>query len=302
MIKKTIFLFFIIAGLSARSQDFNCRVTVMDPNNDAAFKTLFGALQTSILEFYNNRKWSTDNIQPNERIDLNISINIEQKLGIDQFVATFLVQAARPVYGTNYTTTLLNFADKEFSFRYAELQSMDFNENQYNNLTSFLGYYAYLVLGLEYDSFGPDGGSPYFSKAQTIVSMAQSAPEGGWKQVMGSRSRNRYAMISDLTNSRFKLIHESIYKYHRLGLDAMSKDANAGRAVITEVLTTLYNIAKQNPNTLAIQIFFDAKVDEIVEIYKKADNTEKKKIVDMLKQVDITHALKYDDIFKDPRH
>jgi hypothetical protein len=274
----------------------------MDPNNDAAFKTLFGALQTSILEFYNTRKWSTDNIQPNERIDLNISINIEQKLGIDQFVATFLVQAARPVYGTNYTTTLLNFADKEFNFRYAELQSMDFNENQYNNLTSFLGYYANLVLGLEYDSFGPDGGNSYFTKAQTIVNVAQSAPESGWKQVMGSRSRNRYAMISDLSNSRFKSIHDCIYKYHRLGLDAMSKDANAGRAVITEVLTTLYNLAKQNPNTLAIQIFFDAKVDEIVELYKKADNTEKKKMVDMLKQVDITHALKYDDIFKDSKH
>jgi hypothetical protein len=297
MIKKTIFLVLIFVSGFARSQDFNCRVQVMDPNNDAAYKQVFGALQVSVQEFYNTHKWSSDNILPNEKIDLNISINIDQKLSIDQFTATFIVQAVRPVFGTNYTTPLLNYIDKDFTFRYAELQAMDFNESQYNNLTSFLGYYANIVLGLEYDSFGPDAGSAYFNKALTIVNTAQSAPEAGWKQVSGSRSRNRYALVSDFTNSRYKQIHESIYKYHRTGLDAMSKDANAGRAVITEVITTLYGLAKQNPNILAVKIFFDAKVNEIVEIYKKADNSEKSKIVDMLKQIDITNSMKYDSIF-----
>lgn len=297
MIKKTLLVVLLFAGMLGRAQDFNCRVQVVDPNNDAAFKQVFGALQTSVLEFYNNRKWSTDNLTQNEKIDINITINIDQKLGIDQFVATFVVQAVRPVYGTNYTTPVLNFIDKEFSFRYAEMQSMDFNENQYNNLTSFLGFYAYIVLGIEYDSFGPDGGTNYYSKAQTIVNVAQSAPEGGWKQVMGTRSRNRYSIINDFMNSRFKVIHENIYKYHRLGLDAMTKDATASRAVITEVITSFFNLAKQNPNTLAIKIFFDAKVNEIVEIYKKADNTEKTKIIEMLKQIDITNSMKYDTIF-----
>lgn len=297
MIKKTLLVVLLFAGMLGRAQDFNCRVQVVDPNNDAAFKQVFGALQTSVLEFYNNRKWSTDNLAQNEKIDLNITINIDQKLGIDQFVATFVVQAVRPVFGTNYTTPVLNFIDKEFSFRYAEMQSMDFNENQYNNLTSFLGFYAYIVLGIEYDSFGPDGGTNYYSKAQTIVNVAQSAPEGGWKQVMGTRSRNRYSIINDFMNSRFKVIHENIYKYHRLGLDAMTKDATASRAVITEVITSFFNLAKQNPNTLAIKIFFDAKVNEIVEIYKKADNTEKTKIIEMLKQIDITNSMKYDTIF-----
>ena len=297
MIKKTLLLVLLFTVMLGRAQDFNCRVQVVDPNNDAAFKQLFGALQTSVLEFYNNRKWSTDNLTQNEKIDINITINIDQKLGIDQFVATFVVQAVRPVFGTNYTTPLLNFIDKEFSFRYAEMQSMDFNENQYNNLTSFLGFYANIVLGIEYDSFGPDGGTNYYSKAQTIVNVAQSAPEGGWKQVMGTRSRNRYSMINDFMNSRFKIIHENIYKYHRLGMDAMTKDATASRAVITEVITSFFNLAKQNPNTLAIKIFFDAKVNEIVEIYKKADNTEKTKIIEMLKKIDITNSMKYDTIF-----
>lgn len=297
MIKKTLLLVLLFTVMLGRAQDFNCRVQVVDPNNDAAFKQLFGALQTSVLEFYNNRKWSTDNLTQNEKIDINITINIDQKLGIDQFVATFVVQAVRPVFGTNYTTPVLNFIDKEFSFRYAEMQSMDFNENQYNNLTSFLGFYANIVLGIEYDSFGPDGGTNYYSKAQTIVNVAQSAPEGGWKQVMGTRSRNRYSMINDFMNSRFKVIHENIYKYHRLGMDAMTKDATASRAVITEVITSFFNLAKQNPNTLAIKIFFDAKVNEIVEIYKKADNTEKTKIIEMLKQIDITNSMKYDTIF-----
>lgn len=297
MIKKTLLVVLLFVGMIGRAQDFNCRVQVVDPNNDAAFKQIFGALQTSILEFYNNRKWSTDNLLQNEKIDINITVNIDQKLGIDQFVATFVVQAVRPVYGTNYTTPVLNFIDKEFSFRYAEMQSMDFNENQYNNLTSFLGFYAYIVLGIEYDSFGPDGGTNYYSKAQTIVNVAQSAPESGWKQVMGTRSRNRYSMINDFMNSRFKVIHENIYKYHRLGMDAMTKDPTASRAVITEVITSFFNLAKQNPNTLAIKIFFDAKVNEIVEIYKKADNTEKTKIIEMLKQIDITNSMKYDTIF-----
>ncbi len=297
MIKKTILLFLIFGYWTLKSQDFNCRVQVVDPNNDAAYKQLFGALQTSILEFYNNRKWSTDNILQNEKIELNITINIDQKLSIDQFQGTIAIQAVRPVFGTNYTTPVLNFIDKEFTFRYSELQTMDFNENQYNNLTSFLGFYAYMVLGLEYDSFGENGGATYFSKAQTIVNIAQSASETGWKQVMGTRSRNRYSMISDFTDPRFKVIHQSIYKYHRQGLDAMSKDVNAGRTVITEVITTLYTLAKQNPNTLAIKIFFDSKANEIVEIYKKADQSEKTKMVEMLKLIDITNAMKYDTIF-----
>jgi hypothetical protein len=298
MIRKALLWLLICGSVAVKAQDFNCKVQVSDPSNDAAFKQVFGALQTSVMEFFNNRKWTTDNIQPAERIDLNISVNIEQKLAIDQFQATFSIQVVRPVYGTNYNTPVLNHSDREFYFRYAELQSMDFNENQYNNLTSFLGFYAYMALGMQYDSFGPDGGNSYYMKAQTIVNVAQTASEAGWKQVMGVNSRNRYAMISDFTNSRFKPIHESIYKYNHLGLDQMSKDAVAGRNVISEVITTLYTLAKANPNTFAIRIFFDAKVDELVEIYKKADNNEKTKIVDMLKQVDITHGLKYDKIFE----
>jgi len=297
MIKKALFGILFFTSIILKSQDFNCRVQVVDPNNDAAFKQVFGALQTSVLEFFNNRKWCSDNLLANEKIELNITINIDQKLSIDQFVATFAVQAVRPVFGTNYTTPILNYIDKDFSFRYSELQSMDFNENQYNNLTSFLGFYANVVLGLEYDSFGAEGGGSYYTKAQTIVNVAQSAPEAGWKQVMGARSINRYTLATDLNNSRFKILHESIYKYHRLGLDAMTKDASASRAVVTEVLNALYTLAKQNPNTLGIKIFFDAKAREIVEIYKKADNSEKTKIVDMLKQIDIKNAMIYDGIF-----
>ncbi|MCX6189086.1 MAG: DUF4835 family protein [Bacteroidetes bacterium] len=296
MIKKAFFWVLFLGTGILKSQDFNCRVQVVDPNNDASYKQLFGALQVSVLEFYNNRKWSADNLHPNEKIEINITINIDQKLSIDQFQATFAVQAVRPVFNTNYTTPLLNYFDKEFTFRYAELQSMDFDENQYNSFTSFLGFYANMVLGLEYDSFGENAGSSYFGKAQNIVNIAQSASESGWKQVMGSRSRNRYNLISDFTNSRFKLLHDNSYKYHRQGLDIMSKDAAAGRSVITEVITSFHALAKQNPNTFAIKIFFDAKVNEIIEIYKKSDNSEKMKIVEMLKQIDITNAMKYDTI------
>jgi hypothetical protein len=283
----------------AHAQDFNCRVTVSDPGNEASYKQVFGALQTSLMEFFNNRKWTTENVQSNEKIDLNISINIDQKISLDQFVATFQILAVRPVYGTNYNTPLLNFRDKEFAFRYAEMQSMEFNENQYNNLTSFLGYYANIVLGITYDSFGQDAGSSYFNKALTIVNVAQSAPEPGWKQVMGSRSKNRYSLISDFTNSRLKGLHDAIYKYHRQGLDVMSKDVNAGRAVITEVINSIYALAKQNPNSMGISIFMDSKASELVEIYKKADRSEKTKIVEMLRQIDITNGMKYDTILSD---
>lgn len=297
MIKKGLLALLLFFSVALKAQDFNCRVQVVDPNNDAAFKQIFGALQTSVMEFFNNRKWTSDNLLPNERIEINITINIDQKLGIDQFASTFIVQAVRPVYGTNFTTPVINYIDKEFTFRYAELQNMDYNENVYNNLTSFLGFYANVVLGLEYDSFGPDAGSPFYNKALTIVNMAQSAPESGWKQVMGAKSRNRYSLINDLTSSRFKVLHESMYKYHRNGLDVMSKDVVAGRTAVTEVITALYTLSKQNPNTLGIKVFLDAKVNELIELYKKADNSEKTKVVDMLKQMDITNALKYDSIF-----
>ena len=297
MIKKGLLALLLFFSVALKAQDFNCRVQVVDPNNDAAFKQIFGALQTSVMEFFNNRKWTSDNLLPNERIEINITINIDQKLGIDQFASTFIVQAVRPVYGTNFTTPVINYIDKEFTFRYAELQNMDYNENVYNNLTSFLGFYANVVLGLEYDSFGPDAGSPFYNKALTIVNMAQSAPESGWKQVMGAKSRNRYSLINDLTSSRFKVLHESMYKYHRNGLDVMSKDVVAGRTAVTEVITALYTLSKQNPNTLGIKVFLDAKVNELIELYKKDDNSEKAKVVDMLKQMDITNALKYDSIF-----
>jgi hypothetical protein len=297
--RHVLIIIFLSGLLQAKAQDFNCRVSVTDPSNESSYKQVFGALQTSLMEFFNNRKWTTENVQSNERIELNISVNIDQKLSLDQFVATFQILAVRPVYGTNYNTPLINFRDKEFSFRYAEMQSMDFNENQYNNLTSFLGFYANIVLGMAYDSFGPDGGSAYFNKAQTIVNTAQSAPESGWKQVMGTRSRNRYSIISDFTNSRYKGLHEGIYKYHRQGLDMMSKDVNAGRTAITEVITSIFAIAKQNPNSIGIIMFIDSKADELVEIYKKADRSEKNKIVDMLKQIDINNALKYDSILSE---
>src|ERR1044071_7150068 len=186
----------------------------------------------------NNSKWTNDIYSPEERINCSMFINITEKLSTDEYKATLQIQSTRPVYKSSYNTVLLNHNDADFQFHYVEFQPLDFSINQYmSNLTSVLGYYAYVILAMDYDSFSLNGGTPWWQKAQTIVANAQNAPEKGWKSM--ESTKNRYWLVEDMLQPSFAPLRDCIYKYHRLGFDVMYQDVAAGRAVVLELLKEL---------------------------------------------------------------
>lgn len=201
----------------------------------------------------------------------------------------------RPVYKSSYNTALLNYIDKDFEFKYVEFQALEYSDNVFtSNLTSAIAYYMYMFLGLDGDSFSRFGGAPYYEKAQNIVNMGQNAREKGWKAF--ESQKNRYWMIENLTNPAYSSVREAMYKYHRLGLDVMSDDVEAGRVAITESLELLRKANRERPGLFILQLFLEAKRDEIVNIYSQASPMDKTKAVNILKEIDPANSSKYDKI------
>lgn len=279
-------------------QELNCRITVNHQQIQGTNKQVFQSLQQSIYEFMNNRIWTNHVYAPQERIECNVMINITEQISVDEFKGSIQVQSNRPVYNTSYNTTMLNYQDNNFQFKYIEYQPLDFNENTHlSNLTSVLAFYAYVIIGLDYDSYSMEGGNPYFQKAEKIVSNAQNAPEKGWKAF--ESMKNRYWMIENLTNDRFSPVRECMYKYHRQGMDVLAEKTPQGRAVIFESIELLKKVHRVKPGSFLLQLFFGAKSDEIVKIFSEAYPDEKARIVQTLKEIDIANSSKYDKIMKD---
>jgi len=287
-----IFLFFIF-GKIAFSQELNCQVSVVSPQiQGTTEKQIFEQLQKAIFEFMNNTKWTKDNVTTPERIDCSILINVTQKLGTDDYKATIQVQSRRPVFKSSYFSPAVNYIDENFSFKFQQFQQLDFNLNTFsNNLTSVLAFYAYVVIANDYDTFSNLGGTEYFQKAQLIVSNAQSAGEMGWKSF--ESNKNRYWIVENALQPVFQPIRECMYKYHRLGLDIMSDKAEEGRSEILKSTTLLLEVYRNRPASFAMELFFDAKVDELVNIFSKGTPEEKSKIVETLTTVDPANSNKY---------
>ncbi|HUM46644.1 MAG TPA: DUF4835 family protein, partial [Chitinophagales bacterium] len=232
--KKYFFLLTLLCiAVTGYAQELNCTVKVITAQLQTADPKIFQTLQKSIYEFMNNRKWTNDNFSTNERIECSILINITQEISSDKFGAQITIQSNRPVFSSGYNSTVLKWADKDFQFQYAEYQPLEFNENTYlSSLTSVLAYYAYTIIGFDYDSFSPSGGTVYYQKAQNIVNAAQSTSEPGWKSY--ESIRNRYWLINNLLNTKFENVRIAMYKYHREGLDKMFENPDQGRKAITE--------------------------------------------------------------------
>ncbi len=265
------------------------------PADKKAFQTLQGAL----TNFLNNRKWTNNTVQPNEKIMCSFLLNVSEALGGGNYRAALTVQAARPVYNTSYESPLINFIDESLIFHYVEFQQVDFNENRVagsdpltSNLSATLAYYVYVILGLDFDSFSLRGGDPYFQKAQAIVN---NAPEGrdisGWKAFDGLR--NRYWLMENLTNNRYALVHDAIYSYYRLGLDNMYENESEARTAILNTLNLLNTLNNDIPNTMIVQFFFLGKAAEISRIFKKATPEEKQRAREILLKVDIANSNMY---------
>jgi hypothetical protein len=295
--KKSVILlvttFLVASGISG--QEFRCNISVSAQRIRSTNLTLFETMQTDLYEFMNNRKWTDHVFGIDERIECNIFINLTEQIAADEFKGTIQVQLRRPVFGSTYESTLLNIADNDFHCRYVEFQPLEFNEtSNRDNLTNILAYYAYIILGFDYDSFSPEGGTPFFEKAQAIVNNSQNAREKGWKAF--ESERNRYWLIENILNKSYSGFRDCIYKYHRTGLDLMSERVEEGRANIAESLRSIQQVFRRRPSIYILQIFFDAKVDELVNIFSNSYPDERNRVLIILNEVDPSNGSKYEKI------
>ena len=281
----------------AHSQELNCTVEINSSQIEGTDKSVFTTLQESITEYFNTTKWTNAQFSANEKIECRFFMTIKE-YDEEKFTGDIQVQLSRPVYNSNYTTTLLNFKDTKVEFTYQENEPLIFNENAMeSNLTAILNFYAYMFLALDFDSFSPNGGQPYYDKAASIVQMAQSSGEVGWKAF--EDTKNRSAVLSAYTDGNTKGIRTLIYNYHRKGLDEMATSPDKGRAAITESLNEIKKIYDVAPMSVALSMFKDAKLDELVNVYSKAGSTEKDQVYELLKPIYPTESSRLNQI-KDP--
>jgi hypothetical protein len=301
MRKTGLILLILVNSLNLRSQELRCNVQVVSQQIQGTNKQVFQTLQNAIYEFMNNRVWTDHIYTMEERIECNLMFNITEQLSADDFKGTLTIQARRPVYNTNYNTVTLNFVDNDIRFRYVEFAPLEFDLNTHmSNLTSILAYYAYYILGLDYDSFSLLGGTPYFNNAERIVINAQNAPEKGWKPMDDIAHKNRYWLVKDMLDPDYEPVRVFNYRYHRLGLDVMDQKVAEGRAEITNDLELLQQVYRKKPDPYMylLRLVFDAKVDEIVNVYTESYPEERSRAHTILAEVDKPNANKYKAILE----
>ncbi len=290
-----IFFFFLMTiGMSTNiiAQEFLCTVQVNSQQIQGTDKRVYESLNTSLNEFVNDRRWTNFSFKANERIECTMVITIKERPSVDLFKANINIVASRPVYGTTYNSTLLNYIDKDFDFEYVEFQSLDFQENQFDsNLTSVIAYYLYFILGLDFDSFSEHGGTIFYEKAQQVVTSAESSGFTGWSSF--DDPRNRYWLVENYLDNAHSGIRNFLYRYHIKGMDVLAEKTPQGRTEIMESLKLLQKIANENPGLFILQLIMDAKRDEFVNIFKEGNPTEKTDVIEILKEIDPSNTSTY---------
>jgi hypothetical protein len=297
---KRIILFFaliIIGHGKLFAQELRCNISISAQKIQGANRTMFETMQSDLYEFMNNRKWTDQKFAMDERIECNFFITIDEQVSSNEFKGTIQVQLRRPVFNSSYETMLLNIKDNDFHIKYIEYQTLEFNEtSNKDNLTNILAFYAYIVLGMDYDSFSPDGGTEFFQKAQAIVNNSQSAVQKGWKAY--ESERNRYWLVENILNKSYSGFRSCTYQYHRQGLDLMADKAPEGRAAIAESLKSIQKVFRTRPSLYILQVFFDAKSDELVNVFSKSFPDEKNRVSVILNECDPSNGSKYEKILK----
>jgi hypothetical protein len=297
-ISVTIVLLVFVSGV-VNSQELNCNVQISAQKIQGSNRQVFQSMQKDVYEFMNNTVWTNNVFNYSERIDCNFLINLTDQLSADEFKGTIQIQLSRPVFNTTYNSTLLNFVDNSFQFRYVEFQPLEFDPNVHrSNLVSVLAYYAYIVIGFDYDSYSPEGGNPYYQLAEKIVSNAQNAPETGWKPYDGSRNRNRYWLVKNILNREYSGIRRFIYDYDRNGLDMMESRLGEARTNMAESLKLIQDVFRSKPDPFMyfMQLVIDAKADELINIFKEAFPEEKSRVIQILTEIDPANKTKYEKI------
>ena len=293
----TLFIFSILA-LNSRAQELNCQVDVIFPQIQGVNTAIFEQMENDIFEFMNNRKWTNDKFAIEERIECSIVINItEARASSNTYRAEMQVISTRPVYNTDYQTPILNVRDVNLTFDYFQNTQYNFNPDQFrNNLVSTLAFYAYMIIGFDYDTFSQKGGTPYFQQAQRIVQSAQVSNFEGWKAFEGDK--NRYWLVEDILHRTFEPMRETLYTYHRDGLDMMSEKMRPARQAIMNSLKNFEQVHRVKPLAYNTQQFFLAKSDEIVNLFSEADPPERNQVYEVVAKVDPGNLSKYDKMQK----
>ena len=305
MNKYFLILFLIICSGKLSAQELRGRVSVISNRvGNSVDKKAFQTLQTSLNDFVNSRKWTSETFSTQEKIDCSFLLNLESTGDPNIYKASLTIQSGRPVFNSSYTSPVINYQDNDFTFKYTEFQQLEFSDTRVSgtdplvsNLTAVMAYWINMILGFDYDSFSPGGGKPYFQKAQNIVN---NAPEGrninGWKAFDGTR--NRYWLAENLLNSRYNIIHDAIYNYYRLGMDKLYSEEAIARSQVLNVLNLLNTFNVENSNTMILQFIFQAKTQELISIFSKAAPPDKARALELLQKLDVTSATKYQEQLK----
>jgi len=293
----TLYIALLFLSLAASAQDLNARITVLAPKIQTTNKRVFQSLETAMKDFLNGHKWLIDAVTPQERIDCNFVLNITVWDGGSNFSGELQVQSSRPVFNSNYNTTLLSVNDKDFDFVYTEGQSIDYSDQSFqSNLSSVMAFYAYIIAGLDYDSFSRYGGSTYYNLAQNVVTNAQTTSFKGWKAF--DDNSNRYWLVENINNKVYAPLRSFLYDYHHNGLDVMADNASKGRKYISTILPVLGQLDRQRLGAMFPLVFFTAKADELVSLYAHTDGSERIAAMNLLMQADPANGIKYQELQK----
>jgi len=290
----------LAAAPAARAQELLAEVRVSTENVTISDPTLVTQMQNDMQAFLNTRAWTTQPYRPEERIRLKLFVGITAIPTNGTYNATMRLISTRPVFGTGYDTNVISISDRSFNFNYSPQTPLDFSTNSFvSNLSSLLGYYAYLVIGLDRDTFAPLGGTPYYDLARNVVNYSANQtntnePDEGWR---GTGSRERHFLLDNVTDPQLEAFRTGLYGYYRLGLDTFIEKPEESRAAVMTALTGVQKAAISRPSTLFARAFFDAKSDEIANIFRTSqDQQQKQQLVTMLTEVDPTNSAKYQTV------
>ncbi len=299
ILKYIIATVLLMMTVKASSQELNCNVQISAQKIQGSNRQVFENMQRDVYEFMNNTVWSNHVYSYSERIDCNILINLTDQISADEFNGTIQVQLKRPVYNSTYNSTILNFIDNSFRFRYVEFAPLEFDPTIHrSNLVSVLAYYSYIILGFDYDSFAPEGGTEFFQMAEKIVNNAQNAPEPGWKPYDGSRNRNRYWLVKNALDKEYEGVRKFSYDYYMNGLDRMESTIADARANMVESLRLIQEVYRKKPDPFMyiVQVVLDAKSDELINVFSESFPEEKSRVVEILTEIDPANKSKYEKI------
>ncbi|SDB43489.1 protein of unknown function [Flavobacteriaceae bacterium MAR_2010_188] len=291
---KILLCFFICFSGLTFSQELNCNVVVNAQLTGNENVQIFKTLERQITEFVNNTQWTNRKFRNQERIECSMVINVTD-YSSDNFQATIQVQSSRPVFGSSYSTPVYNFNDRDFSFQYLEFQNLIFNPNQFeSNLVSVITFHINMILGLDAETFAPNGGDDYFKQAQEILNYSAQSNYQGWKPEDGQQTR--YTLIDNILSTTYKEYRQVLYDYHRNGLDVMSTDPKAGKQVIADAIANLRTMNSRRPNSFILRVFFDAKADEVEQIFSDGPSVNITNVLDSLNRIAPMHAAKWRNI------